>query len=1118
MKKAFHKLVAITLTATFAVSPMATHALPVLDFYAESSADGVFSGDNAVLSDISSALDYFAERLPEKSASSVKAEKEPAVFLSASIGFEGKGTAESPYLIKTADDLIFMSEAVEYLYDEYASAHFKLANDIDMQGKELTPIGLGTVSASEEPDSAFSGVFDGDGHTISNAVLKEVDNYVGLFGLVYNAEIKNLTLENVKATVMPTGTPTDTLYVGGIAARVVGITDGGECRIENCHVVDGDFSIKTRFRVYGSANIGYIIAEDGASVTVSNCSATDSVCRFYVNDTTSTSEITSLSRSIIRSGGVIGYMSVVNAKTSVSGIASDVDIYSEHNDIDLNLRNDDHIGGAIGSIAVTSENPDTYKSSVSVSNSYSSDIVFAKGEGAVFAGGFVGYVVSTQSDVSFTDCHTSVNVYTQAPQNYSYLGGFSSIFGIGKLKDSKTVGSISLENVYTSGNVVDIRSKESVGGKLTAYIEGDTAVSAMPTFKNCYTVTESELYATKTLTPAPEKTVSSENLGSLEAFDGFDGDDWKISETLGVPVLSGNEFLGGDYTAYYYVSSANSVNSYASDVAHGTTPSAPAKLPDSVYKFSHWSLAPGSRNAFDGSLPITGGTIYFANDSDEYRSFTVTFIANGDVFDEKSLEYNSHVDFPTPPALPSDNFFKYAFSHWSRTENGSAVDTATAVVKGNETYYAVYKKINSSVWDGASTEAFTNGDGTVGNPYQISGSYQLAYLAHLVNNGEAQSNAYYVMTADADLGGYEWTPIGNPENPFDGHFLGDGYTVSDFKLTKGISHAGLFGYVKNAEISGLEISELNVGVKSEGTAYVGGITGIAESSDIHECMVSGTLNANTAEAYVGGIVASTVGGKITDCVNAVEIKATATELAVLGGIVGKAKNTDISSCYTSKLVSATSDTASYAGGLVGYIESGVKLAGSFFSGGSVSASKVGTSHGGLIYAYAENAPTLDRCATLKGSSVYASTNNKIPNLFSIDRGDKLYDVSYLKSFLGFDFNDAWAEREDALPVPCVFTQPKNIFVINNFSTDSDGTLTLDIDMSYRNRTKATVILSAYDERGKMIAFEIRHIKKASQLTKLKISVYDLEGAVDCKFSVIDPETLELIEQSVSLDL
>lgn len=145
--------------------------------------------------------------------------------------FQGQGTQASPYLITNKDDVLALMKMVNVRSNHYRGAYFRQTADIDMQ-KDATFVGIGVgagVGTTPETMFYFSGVYDGDGHVISNMVTNTnvVDgngkalavasggyNNVGFFGaLDSTAVIKNLNLDE-----------TCVVYgwqrVGGIAARM----------------------------------------------------------------------------------------------------------------------------------------------------------------------------------------------------------------------------------------------------------------------------------------------------------------------------------------------------------------------------------------------------------------------------------------------------------------------------------------------------------------------------------------------------------------------------------------------------------------------------------------------------------------------------------------------------------------------------------------------------------------------------------------------------------------------------------------------------------------------------------------------------------------------------------
>lgn len=98
-------------------------------------------------------------------AASGTASKYCIVKLAPASQFEGQGTAQSPFLLKTKADLVKLSKATEANKMSFAGTHFLITNDIDMeQDPDFKGIGYtGTAS-----DYAFGGILDGAGHTIHN--------------------------------------------------------------------------------------------------------------------------------------------------------------------------------------------------------------------------------------------------------------------------------------------------------------------------------------------------------------------------------------------------------------------------------------------------------------------------------------------------------------------------------------------------------------------------------------------------------------------------------------------------------------------------------------------------------------------------------------------------------------------------------------------------------------------------------------------------------------------------------------------------------------------------------------------------------------------------------------
>jgi len=168
----------------------------------------------------------------------------------------GSGEPNDPYLIYTAEQMNSIG-----LHEEDWDKHFKLMADIDLSAYTGTSFNIiGSLYGS------FRGVFDGNGHTISNFSYTSTDtNYVGLFERARSAQIKDLGLiePNIDA-----GTGN---YVGSL----IGWLRNGT--ITGCYVEGGIVS--------GNDNIGGLVGAHGEEVepwgrppfTISNCYSTSIV-------------------------------------------------------------------------------------------------------------------------------------------------------------------------------------------------------------------------------------------------------------------------------------------------------------------------------------------------------------------------------------------------------------------------------------------------------------------------------------------------------------------------------------------------------------------------------------------------------------------------------------------------------------------------------------------------------------------------------------------------------------------------------------------------------------------------------------------------------------------------
>lgn len=125
------------------------------------------------------------------------------LFVDENVGeAQGEAAEAEP---EAATDTIEIATAEELAaINDNLSGNYVLTADIDLAGAEWTPIGAYAPSgeSAEEQEipaaeTAFTGTFDGQGHTISNLVINQPEAWAqGLFGCIANTQVGNFTLEN----------------------------------------------------------------------------------------------------------------------------------------------------------------------------------------------------------------------------------------------------------------------------------------------------------------------------------------------------------------------------------------------------------------------------------------------------------------------------------------------------------------------------------------------------------------------------------------------------------------------------------------------------------------------------------------------------------------------------------------------------------------------------------------------------------------------------------------------------------------------------------------------------------------------------------------------------------
>ena len=184
---------------------------------------------------------------------------------------------DDSYTVYNANGLMNVAELVN---GGKTDINITLDKNIDLTGKVWTPIGT-------DYDNAYTGTFDGGGHTITGLTITTNDQYAGLFGYLGNfgkfGTVKNVVMDGIQITCnhrlgfaggvagysdgtiencSVSGSVSGTVYVGG----VVGVQIGGS--------ITGCSSSAT---VKGTMNVGGVAGQTNSSATLTACYATGNV-------------------------------------------------------------------------------------------------------------------------------------------------------------------------------------------------------------------------------------------------------------------------------------------------------------------------------------------------------------------------------------------------------------------------------------------------------------------------------------------------------------------------------------------------------------------------------------------------------------------------------------------------------------------------------------------------------------------------------------------------------------------------------------------------------------------------------------------------------------------------
>jgi len=232
------------------------------------------------------------------------------------------------------------------------------------------------------------------------------------------------------------------------------------------------------------------------------------------------------------------------------------------------------------------------------------------------------------------------------------------------------------------------------------------------------------------------------------------------------------------------------------------------------------------------------------------------------------------------------------------------------------------------------TSEFEGGDGTKGNPYQISKIEHLYNIRNhldknftLINDLDFEDDDDYLNASHkpSNITGSGWLPIGNSTFPFTGSFNGDNHTINNLFINRSMISVGLFGVVGetgvNTEIYNIGITNANVSSNGWSSALVGYVYGYG--SYINNSYSTGYIN--TTDNGAGGLIGYVWYGNINNCYS----NATVDSMGNLGGLVGIVNTGTVKNSFSYGSVT-DNNPASSSGGFIGHALGSNTFSNNFF--------------------------------------------------------------------------------------------------------------------------------------------------------------------------------------------
>ena len=244
---------------------------------------------------------------------------------------------------------------------------------------------------------------------------------------------------------------------------------------------------------------------------------------------------------------------------------------------------------------------------------------------------------------------------------------------------------------------------------------------------------------------------------------------------------------------------------------------------------------------------------------------------------------------------------------------------------GSRYIYTVKVNATGLTLDGCTIGDWADGGGESGTAEDLGYIYDSNTKTYTVYNADGllawneasqkDESINCILTADIDLTGKDWSPIGtNFYNSYTGTFDGGGHTIKGLTVTTNDQYVGLFGRlgkagtVKNVVMEGVQITS------NHSLGYAGGVAGFSWGGTIENCSVSGSVSGTVS---VGGVVGIQWEASITGCSSSATVKG----MVQVGGVAGETNSgATMAACYATGNVTIEIDPINniLGGGLVGF--------------------------------------------------------------------------------------------------------------------------------------------------------------------------------------------------------